>query len=276
MERRTRRRPPKQQEEQENASPPRRRVRTSNSSPQETSIPIRSPDESPIQVPEHQNQPVEEIQAKEEVNEVNTENLNQNIENSNSQNEENDEQYQVSCRTVSITRIKSGMNVSKFTLEFNEKTIFTGFVKSKIFSSPTITISNTDISQPICTMSVTKNSTFISKTPNGEEIAHIEVIRPGEVSSYPRSWKATTKGNNITHNLYSKPPVLNSEGRYELFFGGKMTTTSVKNCILIDKDEEFEVIGIRKIHKNILEIDGRDDYTDLELFELGIAAFLAD
>lgn len=265
----------------ENTSPPRRRLRTSTSNTAESTIQIHAPDEKPdIKVKEETEKETviedpEELPKKEEQKpKEETKEINQNLKQE--PNNENDEEEVVSSRTVSVTRVKSGMNVSKFTLEFQNHTKLTAEVKSKLFSSPTIIISTVDRDNQICTMHITKNTKFVSTTAEGKEIANISVIRPNGSSSFPRSWTANLSGTDKNHYLKSKQPIITPEGKFELFFGGKMTVASVKNCILIDQDEMFEVIGIRKITKNILEIDARDDYSDLELFQLGIAAFMAD
>jgi hypothetical protein len=66
-----------------------------------------------------------------------------------------------------------------------------------------------------------------------------------------------------------------ANGGKGLYFGGRLTIASVKNAILVDPvDTECELIGIRKVAKDVLEIDAMSDILDLHVFAAGMAAWL--
>jgi hypothetical protein len=75
--------------------------------------------------------------------------------------------------------------------------------------------------------------------------------------------------------LHSKAPTAAADGRKGLYFGGRLTVASVKNAILADPDDPSdEVIGIRKIAKEVLELDSLSDVRDVHVFAAGMAAWL--
>lgn len=90
--------------------------------------------------------------------------------------------------------------------------------------------------------------------------------------AFPRVWKYEDKMGN---KLKSRRPMKMKDGKYGLFFGGRLTIESIKNCILIDEIEAAEVIAVRKIEENIIEVDVETKYTPLDAFAIALAAFLA-
>jgi hypothetical protein len=190
--------------------------------------------------------------------------------------EVDDEYKKFKVNTFHVKRVKSTFGISHFEFSSGSKVLMVGDYKHSIFSKSTVDI-RTDGSPEIkSTIQISDGGTRFTATAGDTEIADIKVVLPGGNPSIPRVLFITlTPGSLDQRNLRSKQPEVNENGNYCLYFGGKMLIKSVKNFILIDKDEKFEVIGIRKIEKNTLEIDARNDYTPMEVFIIGISVFLA-
>jgi hypothetical protein len=80
-------------------------------------------------------------------------------------------------------------------------------------------------------------------------------------------------GNRVLFLRNKKPEVMDN-GCKGLFFGGRLTLSSVKNAILIDIRTHAEIIGVRKIANNILELDSRTNVNPAYIFTVGMAAWL--
>jgi hypothetical protein len=64
-------------------------------------------------------------------------------------------------------------------------------------------------------------------------------------------------------------------GQKGLYFGGRLTITSAKNAILVDREDlQCELVGIRKIARHVLEIDAMSDVLPVHAFAAGMAAWL--
>jgi len=176
--------------------------------------------------------------------------------------------------TFCVKRVRKAFGISHFTFSKNDNVIFVGTYQSGMFKDPSIHIERAVYDDTKFDMLVKdRNSVFETYDRNKVMISRISVNRLSGICI--RSWSATLVKTDKTINLTSKQPSINENGQLELFFGGKMTVTSVKNCILID-DSEFEVIGVRKIEKDTLEIDGRTDFSSIDLFSIGVASFLSN
>ena len=265
------------------APAPRRRGRTTPA--ETTAIPIHPPDQpvpepkepAPEQVEDREEAADEQSEsspAREAVVEKKTVSPNPPEE----QQQDDDDEPPIEMKTYSVRRIKSTFGISHFELNRNGEKLMIGTYKTAMFGDPSVLFSSTEkaSSQQTATMNVSEKETMFKVTSGNQTLAVLNIIRPGGSDTFPRQWEGTLfEADGHEKHLYSKSPSLNREGKYVLNFGGRMTVNSVKNCILIDRGENFEVVGIRKIEKNTLEIDARSDFSELEVFILGSAAFLA-
>jgi hypothetical protein len=74
--------------------------------------------------------------------------------------------------------------------------------------------------------------------------------------------------------LVSKNPKLNPDGKVAHDFGGKFAIDSVKNAVLVAKQDGPPLLFIRKAGKDALEIDAWFLYEPLWIFAMGIASFM--
>ena len=74
-----------------------------------------------------------------------------------------------------------------------------------------------------------------------------------------------------THHLFEKPPMKGKDGRMTLYFGGKIVIPSEMNCILRIPSSNEEIVGLRLIADNTVEIDTNTSLTTLQVltFALG-------
>ena len=178
--------------------------------------------------------------------------------------------------TYSIERIKKGFSNYNFTFYEKSKQIYLTENESSYFSSDIYYIKEIETNLNLIKINILeKNTKFLIFDKDNILIGEIQVIRPGGNFNLVRKWKIQILNDNKQINLFSKQPEINENGDFELYFGGKMIIPSVKNCILIDDIENFELIGLRKIQKNLLEIDSRSDIKSINLFVIGIISFLS-
>lgn len=179
-----------------------------------------------------------------------------------------------SLNTFVINRDK-GMSVNGFDLEFNGRKLLTGKYNSSLFGDSSVTIKDYR-DNTIGQLEIFKRNTEFVCTVEGECVFACRVVHPGNNTSLSRRWTCYIyNGSREKKRLISKDPSISNQGKYVLYFGGKLTIGSVKNTILIDEAEKFEVIGIRKIDKNSLEIDARNDYSEFIAFCVGMCSFIA-
>ena len=190
---------------------------------------------------------------------------------------EEQQEPEFTVNTFHVKRIKSMLGVSKFDFSINGEVKMFGEYKHSMFGTSSVDICNAGTQTVVATMEISDSNTHFVVHKGDKTIASFNIVRPGGNAGLPRAWIGTiTSEDGKERQLRSKAPEVNADGKYVLFFGGKILIASVKNCILIDKAENFEVVGVRKIEKNTLEIDARSDYTPLEVFIIGTASFLAD
>lgn len=75
--------------------------------------------------------------------------------------------------------------------------------------------------------------------------------------------------------FHSRIPVKAASGGWKLPFNGMFVLKSQKNCILLDSNE-YPVIIIKKIQKQILEINTQKPYDEAFLFALAISSWICE
>lgn len=81
------------------------------------------------------------------------------------------------------------------------------------------------------------------------------------------------KDSLIPTKLVSADPNFNEDGYYELNFHNKQVIPSIKNCILINEDNNCEYIMIRKVSDDVVEADAVTIVSALSVFAIGLALF---
>lgn len=71
-----------------------------------------------------------------------------------------------------------------------------------------------------------------------------------------------------------EPSYCSRTHKYSLCFFGKTAITSVKNNILIGKEDRLPYVMIRKVGKDLMELDAPAIFPPLCIFGLGIASFI--
>lgn len=116
---------------------------------------------------------------------------------------------------------------------------------------------------------------YILLGKDGSEWAKAKVSHPGGNTWIPRQMQFQgTSPNGGVIKLKSKKLEVGQNRERGLFFGGKLVVSSVKNAILIDQSTMKESIGIRKIAKNILELDAHREILPMHAFAIGLAAWM--
>ncbi|OHT04031.1 hypothetical protein TRFO_28522 [Tritrichomonas foetus] len=93
-------------------------------------------------------------------------------------------------------------------------------------------------------------------------------IRHIEFASYDEEMKEKC-------HLFEKPPTKNRDGKLTLYFGGKIVIPSIMNCILRTAANNDEVVGVRLIKDNTLEIDTKIDIKPSHVLTLAVASYHA-
>ena len=122
----------------------------------------------------------------------------------------------------------------------------------------------------------TSNATTFSlrkQNEYGDEILTIKFI-PGE-SGKPRNVSIyfTETFQGIPDKLSSRKPTLNANNEWALDMRGKFTMKSIKNCVLVDNDDN-EYAFIMKVEKKTLGIEVCNEFSNLIAMTLGITSFL--
>jgi hypothetical protein len=100
-----------------------------------------------------------------------------------------------------------------------------------------------------------------------------EVSTVHEPFLYKRYFVMNLSIDGQSISLHSKMPHRSATGKFTINFGGKFTQRSIKNSILVDAVNQ-EMIILRKIGKEDLEIEKRGRYSDLICFGFGILSWL--
>ena len=76
--------------------------------------------------------------------------------------------------------------------------------------------------------------------------------------------------------LISKNPVLSSDGTWILDFNERYTIPSKENAILLDKETGNEIIAVRKIEEDNIEIDALDSVPPVYAFSICLSFWISD
>lgn len=148
---------------------------------------------------------------------------------------------------------------------------------SGLISRTSFEVTDLRLNESVGHLKLEKNKQlYILSGADGAEWAKLSVTHPGGNTLLPRQIEfvgASPKGEKI--RLKSKKLDVGPNGEKGLFFGGRLVVSSVKNAILIDKESKKECLGIRKIAKNILELDAHQGILPMHAFAAGMAAWLA-
>lgn len=187
-----------------------------------------------------------------------------------------EEEPQYTFNTYAIKKNKTGLMTKEYIITFQSEEKMRAKYTKPVLGDSTVMFSINSVT--VALMKVTNGGRmFELATPEGSVWMEMTVTHPGGDNEYLRRWDVTIfDRNNNPRRLYSKLPVKNANGGYVLYFGGKLTIASTKNCILVDELENFEVIGVRKIGRSLLEVDGRSDFQIIDLFALAVASFIAN
>lgn len=112
----------------------------------------------------------------------------------------------------------------------------------------------------------------------GEEILSLQFsLNTNEEGKLtPRSVSLFNFGRNsenLPKKLTNVAPVETENGSWEVDLGVGNAITSIKNCSLVDETDR-QCIYVRKIENDTLEIEALEQFDDLRVFGIGIAAFL--
>jgi hypothetical protein len=133
-----------------------------------------------------------------------------------------------------------------------------------------------DRQQEVGTLAISDSGReFIFKDHRKCVFAKVRVFYPGDNESRPRMVRFIGYDSDGSEELQlrnMKPQILDN-GERGLYFGGKLTIKSAKNAILID-NAGSAVIGIRKITKDILEIDALSAVSPLQALAAAMSAWL--
>ncbi|OHT06527.1 hypothetical protein TRFO_25411 [Tritrichomonas foetus] len=79
--------------------------------------------------------------------------------------------------------------------------------------------------------------------------------------------------NNLPNKIKNRTPYETNEGLWQVDLGYGYAISSIKNCTLVDEKEK-PLVHVRKIEDDTLEIEAIEEFDELRLFAIGIAAFL--
>ena len=123
-------------------------------------------------------------------------------------------------------------------------------------------------------MKVSKNKTHfvLRKKDSDEPILILDFSDDYDGDEYgPRKITMFWPAENKTY--VSRVPVKNKKGQWKLNFNGKYVVKSQKNAIMLDENSK-PVILVRKIEKDVLEIEVIKDINPIELCAFGVASFV--
>jgi hypothetical protein len=111
----------------------------------------------------------------------------------------------------------------------------------------------------------------------GEELARIAYGRQSTAQNgkcprlvFVRVFSASAE---VPDRLFSRKPSVSCVGNWSLDFGNRTVVTSVKNTILVDK-EDVELCAVMKTENDVLRIDSIEAIDPLVVFALGVSSFL--
>lgn len=113
------------------------------------------------------------------------------------------------------------------------------------------------------------------KTQFGKELISIQYNYHNGVKSVPKDIIVSffIKDSLIPQRLINMPPILTDDGGYELPFYNKMCIPSIKNCVMINEQDQCQFMSVRKVEKNLIEIDAVDMISPLSIFGFVLSLF---
>lgn len=113
------------------------------------------------------------------------------------------------------------------------------------------------------------------KTLFGKELISIQFSLHNGQKNIPKDIVVSffIKDSLIPQRLINMPPILNDDAGYELPFNNKMCIPSIKNCVMINEADQCQFISIRKVEKNLVEIDAVDMISPLSIFGFVLSLF---
>lgn len=109
----------------------------------------------------------------------------------------------------------------------------------------------------------------------GKELISIQFNLHNGQKSIPKQIVVSffIKDSLIPQKLVNMPPTLNDDGGYELPFYNKMCIPSIKNCVMINEVDQCHFMSVRKIDKNMIEVDAVEMISPLSIFGFVLSIF---
>jgi hypothetical protein len=175
-----------------------------------------------------------------------------------------------------VTYTHRRLSSSDFNLELDSEPLFNAHCSAFLKKSKFV-VTDLEKRQEIGFIIVTdKKKTFTFRANDGRDIAIANFWFPRGNTLCARRLRCQgydEKGSRCLFLRNRRPEVM-ANGARGLFFGGRLTLSSVKNAILIDMKTQTEIIGVRKIATNILELDAWSTIKPAHIFTVGMAAWL--
>ena len=109
------------------------------------------------------------------------------------------------------------------------------------------------------------------KKKDNEEIMNIKIDVDYGDEYGPRIYKLYWPQDHLNH--ISRIPKRKKDGSWSLQYGDKFVIPSTKNAIILDENVKPSIL-LRKIEKNILELEVIRKYRSIYIFSLALSAFL--
>ncbi|OHS94519.1 hypothetical protein TRFO_39337 [Tritrichomonas foetus] len=112
-----------------------------------------------------------------------------------------------------------------------------------------------------------------SKNEYGDELMTIRYHI--EVNGCPRRMTLffPNKFKDYPEHLHNRKAYMNASGQWVLDMHGKFTMKSIKNCVIIDENDN-EYAFVTKVEKETLGIEALEDFSPMMVFALGFSAFI--
>jgi len=117
------------------------------------------------------------------------------------------------------------------------------------------------------------NSSFSVRKEShyGPEMLSLEIL--SNRNGNPRIISASlfNQDSFLPSKLVSLDPIKGPNGHWQLCFFGKPAVPSIKNCVLIGKDDKIPYVIFRRVSETTFEIDAPEVFPSLSLFGLGLS-----
>jgi hypothetical protein len=113
------------------------------------------------------------------------------------------------------------------------------------------------------------------ETQIGEEIMSLKFTRLKDDVIHPRKLECCFFHPDplCPRRLDSADPEMTGRGKWSLYLKSERAISSVKNCRL-DDEMHHHYCYVRKLEKNVLEIEARESLPDICIFGIGLASWL--